>query len=107
VGAGISLLYFSLSTGLSDPITNTRDIVAGAGGILFLVGLWTPVVGAITAIDEIWIASAQHSSQLGWIHMLLAVMSAGLAMLGPGAWSADAYLFGRKLFEVVDRTRER
>jgi uncharacterized membrane protein YphA (DoxX/SURF4 family) len=108
VGAGVSLLYFGLSSVVADPQTIIGGVIAATGGILFLAGLWTPVVGAITAIDQIWMASAQHFSQPGnvWIHALLAVMSASPAMLGPGAWSADAYLFGRRLFEIVDRTRD-
>ncbi len=31
-----------------------------------------------------------------WAHILLAAVAAGLAMPGPGAWSIDARLFGRK-----------
>jgi uncharacterized membrane protein YphA (DoxX/SURF4 family) len=31
-----------------------------------------------------------------WAEILLATIAAGLVMLGPGAWSIDARLFGRK-----------
>jgi uncharacterized membrane protein YphA (DoxX/SURF4 family) len=31
-----------------------------------------------------------------WTQVLLAAMAIALALLGPGAWSIDARLFGRK-----------
>jgi putative oxidoreductase len=33
----------------------------------------------------------------------LATLGATLAMIGPGAWSIDAHLFGRKHFEIRQR----
>jgi uncharacterized membrane protein YphA (DoxX/SURF4 family) len=33
-------------------------------------------------------------------HILLAVLAISLAMLGPGAWSIDALIFGRKRITV-------
>jgi putative oxidoreductase len=106
LGAGISLICFgiaALSGALGDPVAVARESVAAAGGIVLLAGLWTPLSGALVAMDELWIASSRHFSQQGDlpIHILLAVMSAGVAMLGPGAWSVDAYLFGRKRFDIV------
>jgi putative oxidoreductase len=116
VGAGIPLIYLaiaSLSGTLAEPLTVALDLVAASGGILLLAGLWTPLVGAVIAMDEILIAGTQHFSgafsRQGdvWIPLFLAVMGAGVAMLGPGAWSVDAYFFGRKRFEIKDRPRER
>jgi putative oxidoreductase len=109
---GIALIC--LGTGgllgaLEEPITVARDLVAATGGILLLAGLWTPMAGAVIAVDELWIAFSQLFSQQGdqRIHILLAVLSAGIAMLGPGAWSVDARLFGRKRFDIGDRPRWR
>ena len=34
-----------------------------------------------------------------WMPLALAVLGASLAMIGPGAWSLDARLFGRKQIE--------
>jgi len=69
--------------------------------------LWTPVMGALIAIDELWIPFSLNSSQPDsrLVHVCLAVVTAGVAMLGPGAWSIDARLFGRKRFKMGDRTR--
>ena len=65
-------------------------------------------MGAIIAADELWIAFSLYSSQRAghWNHILLPVLTAGLAMVGPGAWSIDARLFGRTRFDI-DRTRGR
>jgi putative oxidoreductase len=84
-------------------------LIQAAGGIFLLAGLWTPVMGALIALDELWIAFSLYSSQPDshWIHIFLAVLTAGVAMLGPGAWSIDARLFGRKRFKMEDPIRGR
>jgi putative oxidoreductase len=33
-------------------------------------------------------------------HVLLAILSISLALLGPGAWSIDAHIFGRKRIDI-------
>jgi len=38
-----------------------------------------------------------------WADVLLPTLGASLALLGPGAWSADARLFGWKRIDVRDR----
>ena len=77
------------------------QIIAVAAGVLLLIGLWTPVAGTMLAIVETWTAF----SQLGdpWIPVMLAALGATLAMIGPGIWSLDARLFGRKRIEIADR----
>ncbi len=103
-GAGIALICFGIIDVTGPPgerITVVRDLFAAAGGILLLAGMWTPVAGAFIAIDQLWIASAVSASPEDgqWIHILLAVLTAAVAMLGPGAWSVDAHRFGRKHFD--------
>jgi putative oxidoreductase len=85
-----------------EPVNIARDLVAGIAGVFLATGLWTPVMGALVAMDELWVALSAYSSQRNgpWIHILLAVLTAGVAMLGPGAWSIDARLFGRKRFDM-------
>lgn len=72
----------------------TPQLITACAGILLLVGLWTPVVGSLIAAVELWIAFANGSNP--WIPIVLATLSATIAMIGPGAWSIDARLFGRK-----------
>lgn len=91
-----------------EPAPIALDVIEAAGGIFLLAGLWTPAAGAVITVDELWIAFSLYSlQQVGHLnHIFLAVLAAGLAMIGPGAWSIDARLFGRTRFDV-DRTRGR
>jgi putative oxidoreductase len=110
-GAGIALICFGIldiSLPPGESITIVRDLFASAGGLFLLAGLLTPVVGALIAIDQVWIAFSVYASPRDgqWIHILLAVLTAAVAMLGPGAWSIDARRFGRRRFDI-DRNRGR
>ena len=69
-------------------------VVGAAAGLLMLGGLWTPVVGVLAGIVEVWIAFTQPGTQS--FAILLAGLGISLAMIGPGAWSIDALLYGRK-----------
>jgi putative oxidoreductase len=71
--------------------------IAGAFlGIFILAGFLTPIAGAFVAVIELWIAFAGHANV--WMSITLATLGATLSMIGPGAWSIDARLFGRKVF---------
>ena len=68
-------------------------------GILLLAGLWTPVAGSLMAALELWDwIFASPPDPLSTI--LLASIGAALALLGPGAWSVDARLFGWKRIDL-------
>ena len=90
------LLYFGVSQILqSDRLgPSVPYMIAAVAGIFLLLGLWTPVAGIAIAMAEVWIF-------LGWSGLWLPpIMLAGLggtvAMIGPGMWSVDAKLYGRK-----------
>jgi uncharacterized membrane protein YphA (DoxX/SURF4 family) len=72
--------------------------IAISVGSLLLAGLWTPVAGGLQAIIEVWTIFARGSAPS--MHVLLAALGVSLIMLGPGAWSADARLFGRKRIDI-------
>jgi putative oxidoreductase len=96
----IFIAISDLSAGPSEPTAVIPNLAAAAGGIFLLAGLWTPIVGAVTSLDEVWITLTLHSpgQEHLWIHICLAVICASVAMLGPGAWSIDARLYGRRRF---------
>ena len=102
----VALIYFEIANLREAPpvATAVLQIIGIGAGILLLVGLWTPVVGALAAVVKVWIALSRYFSHSGdpWIAILQAVLSAVLAMVGPGAWSIDARLFGRKRIDMPD-----
>jgi uncharacterized membrane protein YphA (DoxX/SURF4 family) len=99
---GAALIHCAILYVTPQPhvVSIVPPIVAACGGILLLVGLWTPLVGALVAIVELWIAFSYPGDP--WNSIMLAALGASLAMVGPGAWSIDARLFGRKRIQTPD-----
>jgi len=52
------------------------------------------------SLIEIWVLLSRGVDAR--IPIILATLSATLAMIGPGAWSIDARLFGRKHIEAPE-----
>jgi len=75
-------------------------LIGAVLSIFILIGLWTPLFGTLTCLDEIWILFSRAGDLR--IPIILATLSATLAMIGPGAWSIDAWLYGRKHIEMTD-----
>jgi uncharacterized membrane protein YphA (DoxX/SURF4 family) len=63
--------------------------------------LWTPLAGVLAAFVETWITVS--TSDNAAIPVALAVLALTLAMIGPGAWSVDARLYGRKRIDMPER----
>lgn len=103
--AGIALLDQAVARlRIASPIETALLAILGAGaGILLIAGLWTPIAGALVVVIELRNAFSQSGDP--WFYVVLATLAAGLALLGPGAWSVDARLFGWKRIEVRDRQR--
>lgn len=104
-GAGLMLQRFVISAVLmfgavahlhaASQVESTVPQIMDMGmAILLLAGLWTPVVGALISGRELWIAFSGGGDP--WMAIVLASFGATLAMIGPGAWSFDARLFGRR-----------
>jgi hypothetical protein len=74
------------------------NLVAMAAALFLLVGLWTPIAGAIVTFFEVWQALSQPVD--AWTHILLGTVGAALALIGPGTWSVDARLFGCKRIDI-------
>src|SRR5271170_6987284 len=74
LGVGIALISFGISGFLAasgEPVALARDSIEGAGAVFLILGLWTPLVGALIALDELWIALSVYSSHLDghWNHV--------------------------------------
>ena len=74
------------------------QVIAAIAAILLLIGLWTPIAGTLVTLTELWIAF-RGTEQLRSV-ILLATIAIAIAILGPGAQSIDAFLFGRKRLDV-------
>lgn len=108
---GAGLLLLRLASGTYLLIGGITGIAAegfrGAGllefGSLFpcgllLVGLWTPVAGVLGALVEmamILLVGDDPKARILFICICVAI-----AMLGPGCWSIDSLLFGRRRLDV-------
>ena len=69
-------------------------VIGALSGLLLIAGLWTPLAGVVAGCAEVWIALSSPAHI--WNCAILAVSAVTLALIGPGAWSIDARLFGRK-----------
>ena len=73
-------------------------ILAIGDGAMLVAGLWTPLAGflaaAISTVDILF----RHQNPYPGI--LLVAMGVGLALVGPGALSIDAWIFGLKKIDL-------
>ena len=95
-------LFVGISTlgGVPQSWHRALQFAIVAVGVLLLAGLWTPIAGVLQAIIQLGEIFTPGNAIL---HVLPAALGVSLVMLGPGAWSVDALLFGRKRIDI--RTR--
>jgi hypothetical protein len=111
-GIALLLLRISLAAAVLDGGPSCLDLrppnlvcLALAGlSVLLCLGLLTPIVSIIAVSIELVISFLAAAGE--W-HFFVLVCATGvaLAMLGPGAYSVDAKLFGRR--EVVFPPKDR
>ena len=101
--AGIALVVHGVTTVRGETAIGPAilQVLAAGAGILLLAGLWTPIAGALVAVIALWNAFSQPGNP--WTNIMLGTFGAALALLGPGAWSVDARLFGWKRIDLRDR----
>jgi putative oxidoreductase len=101
--AGVALVAHAVTTLRGSPPIGPAilSVLAIGTGLLLVAGLWTPIAGAFVAVIALW----NVFTELGdpWTNIMLGTLGAALALLGPGAWSADARLFGWKRIDIRDR----
>ncbi len=102
LSAGLALVVQAVSALLAGPPLGAVlfQALSISLGILVLAGLWTPVAGTLVAAEALWNV---FSSGDPWRWIMLATLGAALALIGPGAWSMDARLFGWRRLEIRDR----
>src|SRR5262249_19565012 len=98
--AGGTLIGFALArflTGKSaEPLASA--VITLIAGILLFACLLTPITGTIVAVIGLRGAILHIGDPVADI--LLATMGGALALIGPGAWSVDARIFGWKQIDV-------
>ena len=103
--AGMAMVVQGVSALLAGPPLGASlfQVLTIGLGLLLLAGLWTPVAGALVAVEALWNVFSFGDP---WRWIMLATLGAALALTGPGAWSIDAHLFGWRRLDIRDRKSE-
>lgn len=107
VAAGSSLIARSILVLGNTPTFGTGffQLFIATAGVLLIAGLWTPVGAAVMVLLELWRIISRHGDPASDI--LLCVLALAIVLLGPGAWSVDAHLFGWKRIDIDTRKDKR
>ena len=85
-------------------------LLAFAAGVLLLIGFFTPIVGAVVAAGAAGVGLSLFPASTGSLFDSRISLIFGLTMLvtiiglGPGAFSIDARVFGRREIIIPPRT---
>jgi len=103
-GLGLLILRFAIGLSLAavehvaGDLADTASVLArcvvGGVAVLIWIGWWTPLAAVAGAAIQIIVFTFGHHFDLSLL--VFAAVGLSLAMLGPGAWSIDAHLYGRK-----------
>src|SRR5262249_51389837 len=92
---GLTLVYIDFACLSATPVcaVAVSNSIGAVAGLLLIAGLWTPLAGILIAGAEGRIALS-GAGNAGFC-VVVGVVGLTLAMIGPGAWSVDALLYGR------------
>jgi putative oxidoreductase len=102
-----ALLYRTVADwhGPALTLSLALSMTEGVSALFLLVGFWTPLWGAAVAVIELWRAHSEPGPFL--VHGLLATLGGALTLLGAGARSVDARIFGWRRIDVSEARRDR
>lgn len=98
VRAASTVLPAVIADAPGPPFGLGLGLLCAVTAVLLLIGLWTPFSGVLATLAAAWHWLGIPSG-LG-VDVLLGVLGIALSLLGPGAWSLDARLFGWKRLEI-------
>jgi len=101
IAAALATTLSSFGTPLQDLSGKLFQVIASATSVLLLLGLWTPAAGLLQVGVQLTGSFGHNTPALS--QFLLSALGLSLSMTGPGAWSVDARLFGRKQIDIKVR----
>jgi putative oxidoreductase len=101
IAAALATVLSSFGTPLEDLPGKVFQVIASVTGALLLMGLWTPLAGLLQVCVQLTGGFGHNAPGLS--EFLLSALGLSLSMTGPGAWSVDARLFGRKQIDIKVR----
>jgi uncharacterized membrane protein YphA (DoxX/SURF4 family) len=97
--------------GVSTLGTRLAGWLAIASGTLLLIGFLTPIAGTVAALAAIGVAFSWFPAPAANLFdaklptALVVVVAVAIVLLGPGALSLDARLFGRREIIIPHQSR--
>lgn len=103
LGTGLLLMQAGAEAVLGHGFTATDAFVllSALAGLLLLLGLWTPFAGFMLACEQLCLLFLHGAEPVNIL--LYTMIGIALACVGPGLWSIDALLFGRKRIDFPGR----
>jgi putative oxidoreductase len=108
---GVGLLLIRIVAGTSVILEGFQKLQAGrtiqsailglftiGDGSMLIAGIWTPITGTLVVAITSWETVVRPDGL--YPDILLAAMGLALALVGPGAFSIDAWIFGWKRIDL-------
>lgn len=109
IAPGLGYLFTGLPAASGSRLMNLGGFAAG---MLLIVGFLTPIVSILVAIVTFVLACCQpHAVHPASLELKLEIiktlfLAVAIALIGPGAYSFDAHIFGRREIIIPDTSRK-